>query len=51
MSDDPAPQLTLLEELDARQDEALQMLDELNVQVERLIADYMRVRASEGEAA
>ena len=51
MSDSPEPQLNLLKELDARQDEALQMLDELNANVERLIADFMRVRAAEGEAA
>jgi hypothetical protein len=51
MSEDAVPQLSLLEELDARQDEALLQLNELNSRVETLIADFMRVRASEGEAA
>lgn len=49
--EDDAPQLSLLDELDARQNEALEQLDDLNQQVERLIADFMRVRESEGEAA
>jgi hypothetical protein len=48
---DEVPQLSLLDELDTRQDDALEQLDDLNLKVEQLIADFMRVRACEGEAA
>lgn len=54
MSDDLEPEvqaLSLLEELEARQDETLLQLDELNTRVEQLIADFLRVRGSEAEAA
>ena len=46
-----APKLSLLEDLDARQDNVLLQLDELNTKVEQLIGEFMRVRAAEGEAA
>jgi hypothetical protein len=45
MTTAPADKRTLLDELDARQDEVLLQLDELNAQIEKLLAEY---RVEEG---
>jgi hypothetical protein len=47
MSEADAEQ-SLLEDLDARQDQVLEALDELNLRVERLLADCL---AGRGESA
>ena len=44
---DLAPRPTLLEELDHRQDDVLQQLDDLNAQVESLIREFTGARPSE----
>jgi hypothetical protein len=46
-----APQPTLLDELDERQDEVLAQLDELNERIERLLAEYTMARGTEMPAA
>jgi hypothetical protein len=38
---DPHSQRTLLEELDARQDEVLDQLDELNLRVESVLKEWL----------
>jgi hypothetical protein len=42
---------SLLSELDARQDEVIRDLDELNRQIERLMRDWTRGFAESNEAA
>jgi hypothetical protein len=46
MSND-APRLSLLEELDARQNELLDQLDELNVRIEQVLQDCLRWKPAE----
>jgi len=41
------PAISLLEELDARQNELLDELDRLNGQIERVIAEWTTSRASD----
>lgn len=42
-----APAVSLLEELDARQNELLDELDRLNSQIERVIAEWTTSRAAD----
>ena len=44
---EPPPAISLLEELDARQNELLDELDRLNAQIERVIAEWTTVRAAD----
>ena len=44
MSISPADQRTLIEELDARQDEVLAQLDELNQRIEKLLTECLADR-------
>ena len=41
------PAVSLLEELDARQDELLDDLDRLNGRIERVIGEWTKLRAAE----
>jgi hypothetical protein len=48
---EPTPAVSLLEELDSRQNELLDELDKLNGQIERVIAEWTTARAAgDGEA-
>lgn len=42
MTDDMGPQYTLLDELDARQNDVLAQLDELNRRIELLLQEFTR---------
>ena len=42
-----APRLSLLDELDARQNELLDELDRLNVRIERVLKDCMNWRGAD----
>jgi hypothetical protein len=48
---DTAGQLSLLEDLDARQDEVLQQLDELAARIDRVLQDCQSIRGISAEAA
>jgi hypothetical protein len=48
---DTAGHLSLLEELDARQDEALAQLDELAARIDRVLQDCQSLRGISAEAA
>ena len=50
MSTSPADQRTLIEELDARQDEVLAQLDELNQRIEKLVAECLADRNTSSES-
>lgn len=48
---DTAGQLSLLEELDARQEEVLQQLDELAARIDRVLQDCQSIRGISAETA
>ena len=48
---EPNDKPTLLDELDARQDEVLAQLDELNTRIETLIGQWTQARKSDGDPA